>query len=184
MNTDEKWNFFGIKTYTGLAIVTYSIILSTLFIGNPLNKIFPNQDFHALLFLLGMLLIGLSCILNFKTLPTWRGRTVYVGIAAIALLFFLRLSLNERSHLIEYCILALFVFNAFEKKGVLKHKLYFYSFGVCFCLGVLDELFQYFLPNRVMDTEDVFFNTLAIVFVLLHHFTIGWIKKWNKKKPS
>ena len=184
MKTQEQWNFLGIKTYTGLAIFTYTAILSTLFTGNPLRKVLPSQDLHAVLFLIGMLLVGSSCALNFRSLPSWRGRAVYFGIAALLLMFFLRLSLNERSHLIEYSILSLFVFNAFEKKGWTKYKRYRSTFGLCFGLGVLDELLQYFLPNRVMDGEDIVFNTLAIGFVLLNHLVMEWIKKWVKKKPS
>lgn len=184
MKTQEKWNLFGIKTYRALAIFTYAVILSTLFTGNPLRNVLPSQDLHAVLFLTGMILIGSSCILNLRNLPSWRGRAVYLGIAAILLLFFLRLSLNERSHLIEYCILTVFVFNAFDKKGWGKYKRYRSTFGVCFGLGVLDELLQYFLPNRVLDGEDIVFNTLAISIVLFNHFISQWAKKWIKKKPS
>lgn len=184
MKTLEQWKFFGIKTYKGLALFTYLIILSSLFVGNPLNKILPSQDLHAVLFLIGMVLVGLSCFFHFKTLPTWRTRVVYFGLAAIALMFFLRLSLNERSHLIEYCVLTVFVFNAFEEKGMPSIKRYTHTFFVCFILGVLDEFFQYFMPKRVMDVEDIVFNTLAISFVLLNHLGIQQIKKWGKKKLS
>ena len=184
MKKIDQWRFLGIKTYKNLAVFTYVLILSTLFIGNPLREILPSQDLHAVLFLAGMLLVGLSCLFNYNTLPSWRSRAVYFGLAALFLMFFLRLSLQERSHLIEYCILTLFVFNALEIKTIPKIKRYFFTFFLCFALGAFDEILQHFLPDRVMDAEDVFFNTLAISFVLLNHFLVEQIKKWGKKKPS
>lgn len=41
------------------------------------------------------------------------------------------------------------------------HEFISYSFLFILAIGILDELFQWWLPTRVGDLRDVFFNTLG-----------------------
>lgn len=64
---------------------------------------------------------------------------------------------EERMHFIQYGILGIMSFFVFrgEAFGLLKAIL------LVTIAGAIDEVIQYFLPNRVGDIRDVVFNTLG-----------------------
>ncbi|MBN3039023.1 MAG: VanZ family protein [Candidatus Omnitrophica bacterium] len=71
----------------------------------------------------------------------------------------------EKIHFIEYSFLAILVFRA------LRHNfegrvIYLWSSLAVFILGCIDEVIQYFLPNRVYDLRDVLINGFAGVLGL------------------
>ena len=74
----------------------------------------------------------------------------------------------EKIHLIEYGFLSVLVYNALRKHlDPFDKRLYIYGCLFCFGAGLVDELIQLFLPNRVFDLRDVFFNTFASITVFL-----------------
>ena len=167
-------------------LLVWMAIFSTLFIGRPLIELFRNQDIQAVIFVLGMFLVGVTILLYaLRTKPGKIEITVLLGFVAVYTMLILRLGLPERSHLIEYSVLAIFVHRAFEERfraegGTTKPVLYAFVFTAL--IGVLDEGLQYFLPDRVFDTNDIIFNSFAILTALGTVWLLNWIR--NRKKEA
>ena len=115
-STRERWLWLWT-----LAVV--AAIASSLWVGGQLAEALRDLDaleeaLSAGLFLLGMLLVGATVVVQ----GVWArpGRleiAVAMGIAAVYLLVFLRIAvLEERSHLIEYGVLGVFVYAALAER--------------------------------------------------------------------
>ena len=130
----------------------------------------------------GMLLIGVMILVQGLR---ERSRGVEVGfalgVAAIAVLGFARgIAAAERSHLIEYAVLALIIHEALvERKGhgwrvpvpaVL-------AIAVTTAVGVVDECIQFFLPSRTFDWFDIGFDLLASVLAVGSSVSIRWVRR-------
>lgn len=115
-----------------------------------------------------MVLIA-AILLGMKTRPRGLEIGIIVGTAAVYLLLFVRvLTPVERSHVIEYGVLAAFIHEAlFERNG--GARLFWpavLALGTTTLIGVLDECIQIFLPARVFDPLDIFFNFFAAVMMI------------------
>ncbi len=163
------------------AFAVFAAIFSTLFIGEPLAKLFSDQDIRAAVFLFVMALIGIAIILHgLRTKPGKIEITIRLGIAAVYIMFFLRLGMAERSHLIEYSILAIFIHKAITERinqGSQVPVPALLSFIITFLIGVLDECIQIFLPYRVFDLTDILFNGIAVVMAIGSSVVLTWIRK-------
>ena len=147
-------------------------IFSMLFIGQPLINLLSNQDIQAIFFLLGMLLVAIIILMHgLKTTTSRTEIIIIVGILAVFVMFFLRLGLTERSHLIEYSVLAIFTHKALlERQKNSRHVPMpaLLAFMTTFLIGVLDEAIQIILPNRIFDVEDIIFNGMAAAMATPH----------------
>ena len=162
-------------------LVVYATILSTLFLGQPLRFLMQNQDVQAFLFLSGMILVAVIIIAHgIRTRPKRNEIAVWLGIITVYLLFFLRLGLAERSHLIEYSVLAIIIHKALFVRYRRKNQSstsYLHALVLTFLLGLIDEALQLFIPNRMFDPLDILFNGIAITFALGANMTITWIRQ-------
>lgn len=168
------------KWWIGVAIVWFTI-LSTLFVGMPLARFFKDQDIQAAFFLLGMTFVGVTvATYTFKKKAGKWELAIIMGLVALYTMWLLRLGLAERSHLIEYSVLAIFVHRAMME-SLQNHlsnlKILVSTFILSFVLGAIDEGFQYFIPQRVFDMEDLVFNAMAILFALLSIQLVKWIRR-------
>ena len=82
-------------------------------------------------------------------------------ISPLLLLTYLSLSLDvwvERIHFIEYAVLGLLI-----SRAVNVRTLYGIIYTGCLVtlIGAVDEIIQWFLPNRVGDMRDVFMNSVG-----------------------
>lgn len=165
------------KFYWWSSLLTTLLIFSTLFTGNPLSKWWYQQDSHALVFLLGMLLVGGTVISGGgRRNKKWESWGLRLGLAAVLTMSLLRLSLAERSHLIEYSVLTYFLFKAASLHWAKRFSPF--QIGLLtasFALGIAftDEGLQHFLPNRVGSWEDLLFDTGAIAFCLVSLGLLG-----------
>ena len=160
-------------------------IFSTLFIGQPLVQLFSNQDIQAVFFVLGMVLVAATIIVHgFQTKPSKIEWTLLLGIIAVYQMLFLRLGLSERSHLIEYSVLAIFIHKALTERKNLDRQILnpaLLTLVMAFLIGVIDECIQMVLPNRVFDPADIFFNGMAITMAIGARLLLTWIRKLSKK---
>ena len=82
-------------------------------------------------------------------------------ISPLLLLTYLSLSLDvwvERIHFIEYAVLGLLISRAVNVRtlhGIIA------TCSLITLIGVVDEIIQWFLPNRVGDMRDVFMNSVG-----------------------
>ena len=156
-------------------------IFSTLFLGHPLRQWWDHQDGHALAFLLAMALIG-GCVLlgGIKLVDRWELWAVRLGLSGVMVMFFLRLSLTERSHIIEYSVLTYCVYQAmtlrYDQKWTLV-QIGFSTFLLCTLIGLLDEGLQSLLPQRMGSWEDVIFDVGTIFFTVSSLLFLGAIQR-------
>lgn len=161
-------------------LVVIAIIL-TLFIGRPLAKLLGPQDLRAIFFLIGMLFVGAMILVHaLKGERSGLELTLVLGIIAVYIMFFLRLGLAERSHLIEYSVLAILIHMAllerqFQGKAIWSPALL--AIGIAFSIGVLDECSQLIIPDRVFDPVDIFFNGMVIVAAIGFYVLLNWVRK-------
>lgn len=160
------------------------LIFSTLFIGNPLRQWWDNQDGHAFFFVIGMALVA-GCIalggLFFR--DRWENIALRMGLAAIFVMFLLRLSLAERSHIIEYSVLAYCIFKALSTRNKGRgneSSAYLQSAILCIIIALIDEGLQTVLPQRIGSWEDIVFDVGAVGFALGGVAILRGVKKPTK----
>ena len=135
---------------------------------------------QAVFFLIGLLLVALAIILHgIRAKPGKLELSVIIGVAAVYIMFIFRLGAPERSHLIEYSVLAILIHKALlerSKYRTLTLKPGLLAFILAFSFGVLDESIQYFIPTRVFDVEDIIFNGSAVSMALIASLILQFVK--------
>lgn len=173
-STKEKWHWILV------ALVVFAILI-VLFTGSPLLSLFNNQNHQAILFVSGMVLSGSSILFyGLKSKSIKREIGIFLGLAGVFLMLFLRLGLTERSHVIEYSVLTLFVFTAFEERSKNKpdaNSPILNTFLFSIPIGIIDESIQILRPERVFDINDIVFNSLVCIATIAALASIRWIRK-------
>lgn len=95
---------------------------------------------------------------------------IWLGIIAIYILVMVRISLpEERSHLIEYGVVSIFIHRAIQERvksgGNISHPTLVTIF-IASIFGIVDEVIQFFIPSRVFDFRDIVFNVLAVLMAI------------------
>ena len=163
-------------------LIVVGVLYSTLGVtpmvaASPLFK-----NLNAALFLLGMMLVGATIISRGLQIQlTGLNLSIALGVVATYVLVFVRFTTTEeRSHLIEYGVIAAFIHEALEERAKQGKRVPFPSFlavVVTALIGVLDELIQHFIPNRVFDPVDILFNTMAAALAVAAIAALGWAQK-------
>ncbi len=100
-----------------------------------------------------------------------------LGVAFIYLLVWIRIdSWEERTHLIEYGVVAALIHQALLERvrhGRPVRAPAALTVAIAGLLGLLDESIQSMLPSRVFDVRDVFFNALAGFMVVAARLAIA-----------
>ncbi len=148
-----------------LVSIIFLTIFSTLFTGHPLAELFADQNHRAIFFLIGMALVAIAIFMHATSNNTGKWELgLIVGIVAVYTMFFLRLGMAERSHIIEYSVLAILIHMALMERGIFNHskiKTALLAFVITFLIGLFDECVQVLIPSRVFDYYDVTFNAMA-----------------------
>ena len=166
------------------AFLAFGAIYGSLFMGQPLAEQLRNQNVQAVIFVSGMVLASIAILIHgLHTKPGKLELSILIGVFAVYAMLFFRLGAPERSHLIEYSVLAIFLHKALQeraksKKLGLPPALMAIVLGIA--IGTLDEFIQVFLPNRVFDPVDIIFNCIAVTMAI----AIGTILTWAKKHYS
>jgi VanZ family protein len=136
--------------------------------------------------LLNLLSLALS-ISFFLLLSAWiyskkyKAKQFLLIISPLLLLTYLSLSLDvwvERIHFIEYAVLGLLISRAVDVRtlsGII------YTGCLITLIGAVDEIIQWFLPNRVGDMRDVFMNSVGGLSGLWLGRFLFWEKHFLKK---
>ena len=124
-----------------------------------------------------LLLVGAIVASWVKRRPGWREIGVALGVALAYLAMFLRMeSPEERTHLIEYGIVAALIHQALLERvrnGRPVPVPAALTVAVTALLGTLDEIIQAMLPSRVFDVRDIGFNALAGFMVIVARLAIA-----------
>ena len=114
----------------------------------------------------------------------YKSKQFFLIISPLLLLSYLSLSLDvwvERIHFVEYAFLGLLISRAVNVTNL--HSIIFTGCLVTL-IGAVDEIIQWFLPNRVGDMRDVFMNSVGGLSGLWLGRFLFWEQQLLKKKSS
>ena len=139
-------------------------------------------DISLGLFLLCMFLVGVTVLTQgLRVRPGGAEVTVAIGVVAAYLLVLTRMTVpTERSHLIEYGVVGVLIYEALtERKRHGRRVPLPPVLAVLFtaALGALDEGIQWALPNRVFDPVDILFNLLAGTMAVAASAALTWARR-------
>lgn len=163
-----------------LAVVV--AIYSTLGLARILVDELGSNFLSVWLFLLGCILVLATVITQgFKVRPGGMEIGIALGVAAAYLLFFVRMAVpTERSHLVEYGVVAVFVHEALLERARQGQRVPMpglLAIAIASLIGVIDESIQWFLPSRVMDPVDMLFNVLAAAMATVASMALRWARR-------
>lgn len=166
--------------FWSLAVI--AAIYSTLGVAPTLAGLLRDWSLLEAAFLLGMLLVGAAVVTQgLKARPGGAEIGVALGVAAAYLLVFVRMTIpEERTHLIEYGVLAVLIYEALAERAGQGRRLpapALLAVLATTLAGTLDECIQAFLPNRVFDARDILFNILAGVMAVAASVALGWARR-------
>ena len=149
------------------AIAVVVAIFASLGFSGSLVDLLSDDNVAAVVFGLALLLVSAAIVTQgLQSSAGGAEIAVAFGIAAVVLMLLLRLTLAERTHLIEYGVLAVFIHAALTERVEQGRHVRAPALIAVFlvaAIGLLDESIQLALPHRVFDPEDLLFNTLAAV---------------------
>ena len=162
-------------------------IYLTLGLAGRLAGLLEDSGLDAILFALGMLLVGATVVVQgLSKRPSGIQIGVVLGVAAVYLMLFLRLTLAERTHLIEYGVVASFIYEALRERAEHGGRVRFpamLTILVTGLIGTLDEVIQVLLPTRVFDPVDILFNVLAAAMAVLARLVVERAKRRRIRLP-
>ncbi|MEA1927346.1 MAG: VanZ family protein [Candidatus Auribacterota bacterium] len=159
------------------------LILAYAPIARPIQK-YLRELFTSILgtegmmiFVLSLFLIGsivFVCVSRFWRLPLPRIITLIILLASgVIYSFFLRLP-EERIHLVEFGLLGILACTSFRGRRSDNWIWIWKPLLFIFLVGSADEIFQWFLPDRVFDLRDILFNTLGGIWGIWLYMGITW----------
>ncbi len=157
-------------------------IFSSLGLAQTAAGFLRAQGLITAAFWLGLILIGTAVLaLGIKARPGGVEIGIGLGIIAVYLIALLRMTIpEERSHLIEYSVLALLIHEALierSQNGRFVPSPPLLAILITSLLGTLDELIQLLLPNRIFDPRDILFNILAAIMAISGRTLLTWARK-------
>ena len=169
-----------------LAVV--GAIYATLGLPSTLVSKLFEQALFGDTFFIAFLLIGLAILTQgLKVRPGGIEIGVALGVAAVYLMVFARMGIPERSHLFEYGVVAVFIYEALTERASQGRRVprpALLAVAATALLGVLDEFIQMFLPNRVFDPIDILFNGFAGLMAVLASVALAWARRLGNKIRS
>ena len=166
----------------GWTLAAVAAIYSTLGLASTLAGVLGESSLGPGLFVLSCLLVLVAVVTQgLGTRPGGAEIGVALGIAAVYLLVFTRMSIPaERSHLIEYGVVALLAREALVERASQGKRVpapALLAVLLTVPVSVLDEGIQLFLPSRVFDPVDMLFNGVAAVMAVLSASALAWARK-------
>ena len=163
-------------------------IYSTLGLALELGQALRDAGLDAIGVLLSMFLVAATIVTHgLQVRPRGAEIPVALGVAAVYLLVSLRIVVAtpaERTHLMEYGVLAIFIYEALTERASQGRRVpvpALLAILATSLLGVLDECIQAFLPSRVFDPIDILFNFLAGMMSVTASLALSWARRLTRR---
>lgn len=164
------------------ALAAFAAILASMSYSPRLAQMLREQGVLEATFIAGVSLIAVFVL--WDAVNTRLGRrdlAILLGIAAVYLITFSRIGLpEERTHLIEYGVVAVLVYRALLERKENGRRVWSPALSAVLAvaiLGGIDEAVQLLHPERVFDWRDVGFNCLAGILAVTANKAILLTKK-------
>ena len=171
------------------ALAVVAAIYATLGVTRTLAGVLRDEGLIGAVYGLGLILIVVAVVVQgLKARPRSLEMGVALGIAGAYLIAFLRIAiLEERTHLIEYTVVALLIYEALSERASQGRRVpapALLAFGATVLVGVLDECIQALLPSRVFDPRDMLFNAVAAFMAIGASLALRWARRLSRKKRN
>ncbi|MBW0145222.1 VanZ family protein [Sphingomicrobium clamense] len=170
-----------VRLWTSLLIVV-AIILSTIWTSGA----FPTPALPYLFAIFGLALVIVSALIARSGSRDDRALAVAFALALAFIAFMVPLRLvssAERSHLIEYCAVAVLLREALRVRALRGHAVARPTLVTLFAvvlIGLADEILQETVATRHFDWRDIFVNACAAVLGLaLYHLGRIVTGRWS-----
>lgn len=172
-------------------LVVVVAIYSSLGLASTLAGVVRNHDLLTPVFFFCLFLFAASVLTQgLQVRPGGAEIAVGLGVVAVYLLVSLRMLVpDERTHLMEYSVVAVFIYAALKERASQGRRVPFLALVAAVAtslLGLIDECFQAFLPSRVFDPMDILFNVLAALMAVVAMVVLGWARQltnWARRTP-
>ncbi len=169
----------------GWALAAVALIYSTLGLARVVADTLRESgllEFAADLVATGMLLSGATIVVQgLKKRSGGVEMGFAIGVAAICVLGFARLGApEERSHLMEYAVLALILHEALTERATQGLRVPVPSVLAVLgttLVGVVDECIQFLLPSRTFDPLDILFDFGAALGAVVSCGSLRWTRR-------
>lgn len=163
-------------------LVVVAAIYASLGLATSLADVLGSYGIVEPAFGLGVLLVAAAIVANGAiVVRDGRDIAVLLGVAAVYLLLFVRMgTFAERTHVVEYGVVALLIFNALRERkrhGRSVPLPAFMAIVATAVLGTIDECLQLFIPSRVFDSRDILVNIVAGIMAVSASSAIAWARK-------
>ena len=160
------------------AAVVVAAIFATLVTAQALADALVDQGLVSAAFWVGLWLVaGAVATRGLRVRAGGWEWAVGLGVAGALLIASLRTVVpGDRSHLIEYAVVALLVHAALEERAAAGRRVRapaLTAIALTIGLGLLDETIQAVLPGRVFSLFDLTFDTIAAVLAVGGSLVVG-----------
>ncbi len=144
------------------------------FINSGMKNFLPLSIFISVLFAFFFLSLFFFLIARKKFINLLFLMVIFVLIVLYTLSFEI---IEERIHILQFGLLGFLV--SLDN----KNRWYLFPLIWVFTITTIDEVFQFYLPNRVGDIRDILFGVVGGMFGIILHYGIFKINfKGDKKK--
>lgn len=169
--------------------VACAVIYASIWLAGSLAGFLRDRGWISNTIWLVLFLVALAVLINgIRSRASGFEVVIWIGLFAVYLMVMLRMTLpEERSHLIEYSILALLIFEALRERAIHRPNIKYpalWAIGITTGIGILDESIQLLVPSRVFDPIDMFFNFLAAVLAIGGSLILQWVRKLALNKTK
>jgi len=123
-----------------------------------------------------LILVAIAA-LGLKVRPRGHEIGVAAGILAVYALVFIRMALpEERTHVVEYGVVAILIHEALTERASQHRRAprpALTAVGVTILVGTVDEFIQLFVPSRVFDPADIFVNSVSALLAVVAKLALG-----------
>jgi ribose/xylose/arabinose/galactoside ABC-type transport system permease subunit len=168
-------------------LVVVLAMCSTLCLAQVVVQFLREQNLMRFSFALIMVGIAAAVICRWvRQLPSWMEIGVWVGVPLVYMIAFVRVETpEERTHLIEYSLVAVLIYQALLERSRYGREVRFPAFVAFFAtvlLGMLDEMIQWLLLNRYFDPIDVGFIALAAFMAITATIALAPVRgrRWRR----
>ena len=140
--------------------------------------------------LFAMFLVGATILTQgIRMRPGGVEIAVLLGLTAVYLLLFLRSTASpaERTHLMEYGVLGVFIHEALAERASQGRRVPMPPLLAVLAtatLGVVDEGIQWLLPDRVFDLQDILVNFLAGTTSIGAVVALAWARRRMSRRAG
>ena len=169
-----------------LALAVLVAIYATVGLGRTLAGVMRDRGILSDSIWIGIFLVTATVVAHgLKLRPARIELAAWLGIAAAYFFILIRMGIpEERSHLIEYSVLAVFIHEALRERKNKGGKVPYPAIIALLAtalFGIIDECIQALFPDRVFDLVDMAFNAFAGFLAITSSLILNWIRSLVSK---